>query len=73
MLALDGTENKSVLGANAILGVSLAAAKAAADFVQQPLYRYVGGTAARVLPVQRSTTTHIARPLSVKPRSSMML
>ncbi len=51
MIELDGTENKSRLGANAILGVSLAAAKAAADFTTQPLYRYVGGAAARVLPV----------------------
>jgi len=51
MIELDGTENKSRLGANAILGVSLAVAKAAADFVGQPLYRYVGGTSARVLPV----------------------
>jgi enolase len=51
MCALDGTPNKSKLGANAILGVSLAAAKAAAQSVGQPLYRYVGGTAARVLPV----------------------
>ncbi|MDJ0628876.1 MAG: phosphopyruvate hydratase [Rhodobacter sp.] len=51
MIELDGTPNKGRLGANAILGVSLAAAKAAADFTAQPLYRYVGGTAARVLPV----------------------
>ncbi|WP_417818143.1 phosphopyruvate hydratase [Tritonibacter scottomollicae] len=51
MIELDGTENKSRLGANAILGVSLAVAKAAADFTTQPLYRYVGGTSARVLPV----------------------
>ncbi len=51
MIELDGTENKGRLGANAILGVSLANAKAAADFTAQPLYRYVGGTAARVLPV----------------------
>jgi enolase len=51
MIELDGTSNKSRLGANAILGVSLAAAKAAADFSGQPLYRYVGGTSARVLPV----------------------
>jgi len=51
MIELDGTENKSRLGANAILGASLAAAKAAADFSMQPLYRYVGGTQARVLPV----------------------
>ena len=51
MIELDGTDNKARLGANAILGVSLANAKAAADYVGQPLYRYVGGTAARVLPV----------------------
>ena len=51
MIELDGTPNKGRLGANAILGVSLAAAKAAADYTSQPLYRYVGGTAARVLPV----------------------
>jgi len=51
MIELDGTDNKGRLGANAILGVSLATAKAAADFTAQPLYRYVGGTAARVLPV----------------------
>jgi len=51
MIELDGTDNKSRLGANAILGVSLAAAKAAADYCTQPLYRYVGGTSARILPV----------------------
>ncbi len=51
MIDLDGTPNKGRLGANAILGVSLAVARAAADFTAQPLYRYVGGTAARVLPV----------------------
>jgi len=51
MCEIDGTENKGHLGANAILGVSLAVAKAAADFTAQPLYRYVGGTAAHVLPV----------------------
>jgi enolase len=51
MLELDGTPNKARLGANAILGVSLAVAKAAADAVALPLYRYVGGTQARVLPV----------------------
>jgi len=51
MIELDGTDNKGRLGANAILGVSLAVAKAAADFTAQPLYRYVGGTSARVLPV----------------------
>ena len=51
MCELDGTPNKSRLGANAILGVSLAAAHAAADATSQPLYRYVGGTSARILPV----------------------
>ncbi|MEQ8368958.1 MAG: phosphopyruvate hydratase [Roseicyclus sp.] len=51
MCELDGTDNKGRLGANAILGVSLAVAKAAADYTGQPLYRYVGGTAAHVLPV----------------------
>ena len=51
MLELDGTENKGNLGANAILGVSLAAARAAADCLGLPLYRYVGGVGARTLPV----------------------
>ena len=51
MIALDGTANKGRLGANAILGVSLAAAKAAAIAKNEPLYRYVGGTSARLLPV----------------------
>jgi len=51
MIELDGTDNKGRLGANAILGVSMAVAKAAADFTAQPLYRYIGGTSARVLPV----------------------
>ncbi len=51
MIALDGTANKGKLGANAILGVSLAAAKAAANAYNQPLYRYLGGVSARVLPV----------------------
>lgn len=51
MCELDGTENKSKLGANAILGVSLAVAKAAADEVAQPLYRYIGGTNAKELPL----------------------
>jgi enolase len=51
MIALDGTPNKARLGANAILGVSLATAKAAANSMNTPLYRYVGGTAARLLPV----------------------
>ena len=51
LITLDGTKNKSRLGANAILGVSLAVAKAAADAVALPLYRYVGGAHAHVLPV----------------------
>src|SRR5215510_11932084 len=51
LVALDGTPNKSRLGANAILGVSLAVAKAGAVASHMPLYRYVGGTLARVLPV----------------------
>jgi enolase len=50
LLALDGTPNKSRIGANAILGVSLAVAKAAAASTGQPLYKYVGGVSARVLP-----------------------
>jgi len=50
MLDLDGTENKDVLGANAILGVSMATARAAADFYEMPLYQYLGGANARVLP-----------------------
>lgn len=51
LLALDGTDNKSKLGANAILGVSLAVAKAAADELGLPLYQYIGGVGARTLPV----------------------
>ena len=51
MLSLDGTKNKSKLGANAILGVSLAVAKAAAETLGLPLYRYIGGVNARHLPV----------------------
>ena len=51
MIALDGTKNKGNLGANAILGVSLAVAKAAADELGLPLYRYVGGVNAKILPV----------------------
>lgn len=51
MLALDGTENKSKLGANAILAVSLACAKAAADYFDMPLYKYIGGCDAKVMPV----------------------
>ena len=51
MLALDGTPTKSKLGANAILGVSLAVAKAAANYLELPLYRYIGGTNTYVMPV----------------------
>ena len=51
LIALDGTKNKARLGANSILGVSLAVAKAAADASGLPLYRYIGGTAAHVMPV----------------------
>ena len=51
MLEMDGTPTKSKLGANAILGVSLAVAKAAAEYLDMPLYRYIGGTNARTLPV----------------------
>src|ERR1700760_918782 len=51
LIELDGTENKSRLGANAILGVSLAVAKAAAESAALPLYKYVGGVSARILPV----------------------
>src|SRR4029077_15710126 len=51
MIELDGTENKGRLGANAILAVSMAAARASADAFQLPLYRYLGGAGANVLPV----------------------
>ncbi|MBI4308159.1 MAG: phosphopyruvate hydratase [Chloroflexi bacterium] len=51
LIALDGTPNKAKLGANAVLGVSLAVARAAAEYVDLPLYRYLGGPNARVLPV----------------------
>ncbi|MEO7864874.1 MAG: phosphopyruvate hydratase, partial [Sphingomicrobium sp.] len=51
MITLDGTANKSKLGANAILGVSLATARAAADALSMPLYRYVGGVDSTLLPV----------------------
>ena len=50
MIELDGTENKSKFGANAILGVSMAVAKAAAEYAELPLYRYLGGVGARMLP-----------------------
>lgn len=50
LIKLDGTDNKSRLGANAILGVSLAVAKAAADFYEMPLYKYIGGMSSHLLP-----------------------
>ena len=56
LLALDGTDNKAKFGANAILGVSLAVAKAAAEAYRLPLWRYLGGAQARVLPVPLSPT-----------------
>ena len=51
MVEEDGTDNKGNLGANAILGVSMACAKTAAKALEQPLYRYLGGTMAHILPV----------------------
>ena len=70
MVALDGTENKSRLGANAILGVSLAIAKAAAEEAALPLYRYIGGVAARTLPVPLMNIVnggaHADNPLDVQ-------
>jgi len=51
MMSIDGTDNKGKLGANAILGVSMALAKAAAQTIDQPLYRYIGGVSANTLPI----------------------
>ena len=62
MLDLDGTDNKARLGANAILGTSLAVAKAAADELDLPLYRYVGGPNAHVLPVPMMNVRQRRRP-----------
>src|ERR1700716_4197719 len=62
MIGLDGTPNKSRLGANALLGVSLAVAKAAAESSDLPLYRYVGGTPARILPVPMMNIINGGRP-----------
>ena len=68
MIKLDGTPNKSKLGANAILGVSLAAAKAAANELNMPLYRYVGGVSANTLPVPMMNIinggSHSAAPIA---------
>src|ERR1700755_3379025 len=58
MIALDGTPNKAKLGANAILGVSMAVAKAAAEASGLPLYRYLGGPGARTLPAPMMKTLH---------------
>ena len=70
MIALDGTANKSRLGANAILGVSLAVAKAAAEDAGLPLYRYVGGTHARLLPVPQMNIinggAHADNPIDIQ-------
>jgi enolase len=70
MIELDGTENKSKLGANAILAVSMAAARAAADFEDLPLYRYLGGARARELPVPMMNVinggAHAQNPLDVQ-------
>src|SRR5205085_11672179 len=67
LLELDGTPNKGKLGANAMLGVSLAVAHAAANSVELPLYRYLGGTNARYLPVPMlhviNGATHADNPL----------
>jgi len=68
LIELDGTENKSSLGANAILGVSMAVARAAADLLELPLYRYLGGVAARELPVPQMNVVnggqHAQNPLT---------
>ena len=68
LIELDGTDNKSKLGANAILGVSMAVARAAADFLELPLYRYLGGVGARELPVPQMNVInggqHAQNPLA---------
>ncbi len=70
MIELDGTENKGKLGANAILGVSLACAKAVADELDLPLYRYIGGANAKVLPVPMANImnggAHSSAPIDVQ-------
>jgi enolase len=70
MIALDGTPNKARLGANAILGVSLAAAKAAAAELDLPLYRYIGGVDARTLPVPQMNVinggVHADNPIDIQ-------
>ena len=64
MLALDGTKTKSKLGANAILGVSLAVAKAAANYLDIPLYRYIGGTNTYVMPVPMMNIINGGAPIA---------
>jgi enolase len=70
MIELDGTENKSKLGANAILGVSMAVARASADYLGVPLYQYIGGIRARELPVPMMNVinggAHAQNPLDVQ-------
>ena len=70
MLALDGTKTKSKLGANAILGVSLAVAKAAANYLDIPLYRYIGGTNTYVMPVPMmhliNVCSHSDAPIAIQ-------
>ncbi|MBD3345396.1 MAG: phosphopyruvate hydratase [Chitinivibrionales bacterium] len=70
MIDLDGTENKGNLGANAILGVSLACAKAAAEELDMPLYRYIGGVNAKVMPVPMANVmnggAHSSAPIDVQ-------
>ncbi|MBD3318213.1 MAG: phosphopyruvate hydratase [Chitinivibrionales bacterium] len=70
MIELDGTENKAKLGANAILGVSLACAKAVAEELDMPLYRYIGGANAKVLPVPMANImnggAHSSAPIDVQ-------
>ena len=70
MLALDGTKTKSNLGANAILGVSLAVAKAAAAYLDIPLYRYIGGTNTYVMPDRKSTRLNSSHTLASRMPSS---
>jgi len=70
LIALDGTDNKSKLGANAILACSLAVAKAAAEAVELPLYQYLGGVAAKILPVPFMNVinggAHADNPLNIQ-------
>ena len=72
MIELDGTPNKSKLGANAILGVSLAVAKAAAESCELPFFRYIGGPNAHVLPVPMMNIInggqHADNPIDMQPR-----